>query len=486
MKRFWEPVILPLLGAAGASHVIEIGADKGAVSTRLGRWARRGGARLDVIDPAPSFDVAALEARSENAARVHLARSLDVLADLLPADLVLVDGDHNWYTVFHELTALYGPAGPPAEDAPIAICHDVGWPYGRRDAYCDPDSIPQAFRHPWAQGGLSPYDKGLVPYGLNARHKHACKEGGPRNGVRTAIQDALSGREEAFRIVWLDVMGGLCVIVPRSRIAARPALGEALDGLELSPAWTSLAQLTEQDRSMGSIALQQMVMLSGQAPVTRASGERPFAAAAPNEVLRSIHQGAMNYRYKGRRMVLDPFDMANLQAMIEGLRPRTIFEIGTFEGGRTLWLADVLAAHGIDGEVVSVDLAPPAGIDHPRIRLIQGDAQDLPRALAEDAMADLQRPFLVIEDSAHDFETCTAVLDFFDPRLKPGEVIVIEDGNVGQLMDWDSGEEVMSAPSLAVQAFLARRGESYDIDVESCDRYGFNMTACPNGWLRRR
>jgi predicted O-methyltransferase YrrM len=96
MKRFWSSIIQPILTAADVGHIVEIGAFRGENTVKLARWAAENGARFDCIDPALDFDTSALDA----AGRMHRALSLDVLVGLMPADLVLVDGDHNWHTVF--------------------------------------------------------------------------------------------------------------------------------------------------------------------------------------------------------------------------------------------------------------------------------------------------------------------------------------------------------------------------------------------------
>jgi cephalosporin hydroxylase len=484
VRRFWDPVVRPLLEALQPRRVIEVGAADGRHSQRLARWCRRQGAVLHVIDPRPEFDVAAFEASYGEAVEVHVARSLDVLAGLLPAEAVLIDGDHNWYTLFQELVTLFGESGPLPPSAPLVICHDVGWPYGRRDVYYDPDSVPEAHRQPLQKGGLRPDQSGLTPLGLNRGFYHAVQEGGPKNGTRTAIQDALADRLDQFRVLWLDVLHGLGILVPRPLLVRCPALEPVLDSLQLSPGWKALAGIVEHERIEGAIALQQLAALRGErAPVP--AGERPFTTSIPRELARTIQGGAMDYRYKGRRMVLHPFDLANYLALLGELRPGTVFEIGALEGGRTLWLADVLRAQGQVGNVVAVDLVPPPGLDDPCIRSLAGDARELSTVLDDGLLAALPRPWLVIEDSAHDLVTCLAVLEFFDRHLRSGDYVVIEDGNAASLLPEQAGSEP-AAPSRAIARFLAGRGAAYEIDARCCDRFGYNATANPNGWLRRR
>ena len=105
-------------------------------------------------------------------------------------DAALIDGDHNWYTVYHELGALTKVARDKGAPLPVMILHDVPWPYGRRDLYDGPDTIPKEFRHPHAQRGMSPHKKKLLQGGgLNSGLDNAVEEGGERNGVMTGLED---------------------------------------------------------------------------------------------------------------------------------------------------------------------------------------------------------------------------------------------------------------------------------------------------------
>ncbi len=104
MFPLWDDVIAPVIDAAGARRVVEIGALRGETTARM---LKRLGSEceLHVIDPVPQFDPAEHERAFPGRYHFHLGTSLDVLPDLPPADVVLVDGDHNWYTVYNELQA---------------------------------------------------------------------------------------------------------------------------------------------------------------------------------------------------------------------------------------------------------------------------------------------------------------------------------------------------------------------------------------------
>ncbi|WP_444460291.1 CmcI family methyltransferase [Rhodobacter capsulatus] len=487
MFQFWPSVVKPILDAAEARRVIEVGADAGRHSRFLAGWAKAAGARLDIVDPEPGPEVARLCDRFAGVAVFHPRPSLDVLGDLLPADVVLLDGDHNWYTMYHELQAIYGSDGPLAPDAPITLCHDVEWPYARRDLYYCPDRIPAAHRQPHRIGGLLPRERGLSPGGHNAGFAHAVEEGGPRNGVKTAIEDFLAGRGAEFHVVWLPLLFGLAVIVPQPRLAAdrEGALSAVLGGLELSPPLRSLCKIAELERLDAS---RPMLAPAGSGPRPAAGqggGAREFSSALPGAVLTDLLKGSLDYRYKGRAMLLNPLDMANYLALLGALKPAAVIEIGSLEGGRTEWLADMMVALGLPGPVISIDLLPRPPSAHPQVDARIGDARDLARVLPPEELRRLGHPLLVIEDSAHDEATCTAVLDYVDPHLTRGDYVIIEDGAFRDAADSAAVASALSPPSRAIDAFLARRGADYEIDTQYCDRFGYNATFNFNGWLRR-
>lgn len=482
MFQFWPSVVKPVLDAVKARRVIEIGAGTGRNTRLLAGWAKANGARLEIVDPEPGFDLSPLCDRFGESLCHHRRPSLEVLADLLPADAVLIDGDHNWYTVYHELEAIYGAAGPVDARAPVSLCHDVEWPYGRRDLYYSPDRIPAEYRHDCRMGGLLPQERGLTPGGYNANHFHAPQEGGARNGVRTAIEDFLARRGGEFRVLWLPLLHGLAVIVPRARLEQADALEAVLASLEISPRLRSLCKIAELER----IDANRPILAPAGAGPRAGSAARSYASALPDSVLVDLLKGSMGYRYKGRSMLLNPLDMANYLALIGDLKPAAVIEIGSLEGGRTEWLTDMMTALNLDARVISVDLLPRAPSRHPAIDARVGDALDLAKVLPPEEIRRLGHPLLVIEDSAHDEATCTAVLNYFDPLLAPGDYVIVEDGAFRAEGDLSAAASDLSPPSRAIDAFLARRSQDYEIDGAICDRFGYNATFNFNGWLRRR
>src|SRR5262245_3176213 len=232
MFPLWDVAIAPVIEASGAKKVVEIGALRGETTVRM--LENLGpDSEIYVIDPVPEFDPAEHENAFPGRYLFYRDISHNVLPTLPAMDVALVDGDHNWYTVFHELRMLSETARGADAPLPVLILHDVGWPYGRRDLYYAPERIPEEFRQPYKQLGMRPASKKLVPRGgLNPQMNNAVMEGGERNGVMTALDDFIAGYDRPLRFVHLPVYFGLAIVVEQSRLDAHPELVEVLDRLE--------------------------------------------------------------------------------------------------------------------------------------------------------------------------------------------------------------------------------------------------------------
>ena len=252
MHHFWDFVIRPVLEVAAPRVVVEIGALTGDGTKPLLELCRELDAVAHVIDPAPELDVAALGAEHRDRLVFHRQLSLDALPRIGAVDAALIDGDHNWYTVFHELEALEGAANASGRSFPIVFLHDVDWPYGRRDLYYDPDSIPSEFRHDYKRAGMVPGRTRLHPRrGINSQLANAVVEGGQRNGVRTAVEDFVSATVTELRVIHVPGMHGLLVLAPEGRLRASAGLAEAIAELSSPQFLLNHCQRLEEYRLVG-------------------------------------------------------------------------------------------------------------------------------------------------------------------------------------------------------------------------------------------
>ncbi len=211
--------------------------------------------------------------------------------------------------------------------------------------------------------------------------------------------------------------------------------------------------------------------------------QRPWNTTLPYELMMSIQNGLHNYSYKGVPLQKNPFDFAIYPLLLWKLKPRTIIEIGSKNGGSALWFGDLLNNYGIDGHIYSVDIVKVTKYSHPRVTFMEGDGQALYEIFSEDFLKGLPRPLLVIEDADHSFTTSKLVLDFFHPYLDKDEYIVVEDGIISDIIQ---DANYNSGPHQALKAFLAEHRGEYDIDGEYCDFFGYNLTWATNGYLKKR
>ena len=106
---------------------------------------------------------------------------LDEFKKLHNYDAIFISDDPNWYTLFNELNLIK----QNNELFPLVfICHDI-YPNKKRDAYINPNVIPEEFRLSYSQ------DFKLGEINLQDGLYHAIDENTPQNGVSTAIEDFL-------------------------------------------------------------------------------------------------------------------------------------------------------------------------------------------------------------------------------------------------------------------------------------------------------
>jgi hypothetical protein len=222
--RFWDSAVQPLLEARAPKTVVEIGSRDGGHTRLIAQWASAHGAVLHVVDPQPNFDVDAYTSEWPGHLSIHRDLSLNALAQIGPAELILLDGDHNWYTVINELREIERINS----EWPLVLMHDVGWPYGRRDMYYQPDAIPAEHRHAYGKGGVRKFHSALTQAGSNSPILRAEREGGPHNGVLTAVEEFFSESDSELLLFARPGPGGLGIIAGASALKSDAKLAQAV------------------------------------------------------------------------------------------------------------------------------------------------------------------------------------------------------------------------------------------------------------------
>jgi hypothetical protein len=258
-------ILLGCLDVAGVRSVVEVGAYAGDLTRLLLLWAERMDARIVAVDPSPQPE---LEALARERSELELIRETSIRAfEHIPlADAIIIDGDHNYFTVTEELRRIADRSASNGTGLPLLLLHDVCWPHGRRDDYFDPEQIPAEHRQPIApEGRLYPGIPGVQPRGM-PYHWPAATEGGPRNGVLTALEDFAATRDGLAHAI-VPAFFGLGVMWDRdARYAAamaqivepwdRNPLLERLERnrvLHLASSQVQLAMATEAHEQLGRV-----------------------------------------------------------------------------------------------------------------------------------------------------------------------------------------------------------------------------------------
>lgn len=248
MHRLFGPVIAPLIEALEPRRVIETGAGTGRLTERVLDAPGAQRAVLHAVDPAPRLDPGLL-ARAGGRLEVHAKRGISVIGQIEPVDLALLDGDPNWYSVHSELTLLLRASEREGRAAPLAVVHNVHWPFGRRDGYYDPAAIPPAHLREHTQLGLLPGQRDPSEGGIGLTPWCAQRDFEPRSGVLSAVEDAIAASELEWTVLEVPGFHGVAVMVEARRLAERPALAAVLETLR------SAAFLGEQARRAESARL---------------------------------------------------------------------------------------------------------------------------------------------------------------------------------------------------------------------------------------
>ncbi len=197
--------------------------------------------------------------------------------------------------------------------------------------------------------------------------------------------------------------------------------------------------------------------------------------------LPAYQAGVMAYEYRGVPCLKSPIDLGIYLRLLWDTRPATLFEFGSKAGGSAMLFRDLVRAWGWETQIVSTDLKRP-DLELEGVEFLEGDAGKPAELFERHRLLDRPRPWLVIDDSAHSYGVCTALLDFFAGQLQAGERLVIEDGVLTEL---GMSERFDGGPNRAIGEFLERRPGVFEVDRRYTDMFGANATYNPNGYLVR-
>ena len=160
--------------------------------------------------------------------------------------------------------------------------------------------------------------------------------------------------------------------------------------------------------------------------------------------------------------------LSTYQQLFQELKPKTILEIGTCEGGSALWMNDTLCSLGIQSKIYTFDINNDSvSIDCDNITSITCDVFDIKNYIKDhlDFFNSLEHPIAVIDDCHCNLNELFSELDQF---LHAGDYIIVEDTHIketyNQMLD-----------------FLNHK--DYLIDTYYCDFWGLNNSFNINSYL---
>lgn len=185
-------------------------------------------------------------------------------------------------------------------------------------------------------------------------------------------------------------------------------------------------------------------------------------------------------RWMGVNAYKSPLDAWILQEILYEVRPDVVIEIGSAEGGSTLFMASLMDLMG-HGRIVSIDIDRTRfAARHPRITTLTGDSSSAPIVSQATELCRGQS-VLVVHDGDHRKDPVLRDLEAYAPLVSVGSYLIVEDGIIDLFRPGDGIGAFTDGPLPASEAFLARHPE-FTVDPT---RERYLATYNPRGYLRR-
>lgn len=197
LYKFYDIDIIPIiLKRFEIQEIIVSGVPDSLVLNEIFEYCENNNAQNILIDSESDFDNDFIK-----------DYTLNVLPNLKNYDAVFLNDDPNWYAVFNELNIMK----EMNDEFPLVfICHSV-FPYKRRDAYIDPEIIPEEFRNDYSD--WFEFNQINIQDGFY----HAIKDNTPKNGVLTAVEDFLSDNPD-IGILNIKFINGIIILYQKSDV----------------------------------------------------------------------------------------------------------------------------------------------------------------------------------------------------------------------------------------------------------------------------
>jgi len=185
-------------------------------------------------------------------------------------------------------------------------------------------------------------------------------------------------------------------------------------------------------------------------------------------------------RWMGVPAQKNPLDAWVYQEILHEVQPDVVIEIGSAEGGSTIFLAHMLDLIG-KGTIISVDIDRSRfNLEHDRLVAITGDSSS-PQVVEQVRRLCRDKSVLVIHDGGHTKQQVLKDLECYAPLVSVNSYFIVEDGIVDLYRPGDGLGSFDDGPLSAVEEFISRN-PTFIIDAE---REKYILTYSPRGFLKR-
>lgn len=190
------------------------------------------------------------------------------------------------------------------------------------------------------------------------------------------------------------------------------------------------------------------------------------------------HEGCT---WMGVKALKNPPDLWIYQEILYDVKPDIIVELGSAEGGTTLYLANLLDLIG-KGKVISVDNdRRKYNVEHDRIEMVTGDTASSKTVAKVSSLCPQNNLVLVIHDACHKKENVLEDMRLYSPLVSIGSYFIVEDGIQDLFKPGNCIGTFERGPLFAIDEFL-KENPKFIVDKT---REHYILTHNPNGFLLR-
>lgn len=174
------------------------------------------------------------------------------------------------------------------------------------------------------------------------------------------------------------------------------------------------------------------------------------------------------FKWQSLTLMKDPMTLTVYQQLLQDLKPKTIIEFGSYEGGSALWINDILSIFQNNFMIHTFDInSDNYKVNNEKIKFHHLDNYNIKQYLIENdnIFKNIEHPVIVIEDSHINVKE---VLFEIDRYLIAGDYVIVEDA-----IDLNKNK---ITKDFAIEA-------NYLVDTKYCDFWGYNNTYNLNSFL---